>query len=48
MKRKPRNKVIVRDAFGTRWWVNIKTQDVRPTHWKLQAALDSLKDKEKK
>lgn len=46
--RKKRNKVVIKDPNGTRWWVNLKTKKVWPTHWKLQAIADAMQGKEKK
>jgi len=43
-----KNKFIVKDEYGTRWWVTTRGK-VNPTNWKLQALLEStFKPKDKK
>ncbi len=38
MKRlKNKNKVLLKDKDGIRWWFNRKTGKKWPTHWKMQA-----------
>ena len=37
-----RNKIVIKDEFGDRWFVTRKGV-VQPTHWKLQCALVSAK-----
>ena len=41
MKNKQK-KVIVKDAFGTKWWVNLKTKETYPANWKIQSLFYSM------
>ena len=47
MASKNKKKVVIKDEYGTRWFVNTKTQEVKPTHWKLDCYLQAQKRKKK-